>query len=180
EGTLPGPILWVAQTEELCEQAVQSWKFVWEKVGAEANLTISRLWSGNEDTATTGHQLVVATDAKLRSCLNAQEYGWLRESALVIIDEAHIAYSPSYTELRKLLGITYREAGRHLIGLTATAFRGRNEEETRLLAQRFGNRRLDHGVFSTDELEDAYRDLQRLGVLARVEHHEIAGGELRL
>src|SRR5690606_33162313 len=37
-GTPTGPILWIAQTAELCEQAVQSWKFVWENVGADRSL----------------------------------------------------------------------------------------------------------------------------------------------
>ncbi|MFI6867264.1 DEAD/DEAH box helicase [Nocardia sp. NPDC050406] len=180
-GGLSGPILWIAQTEELCEQAVQSWKFVWEKTGAEADLVISRLWSSNESTPTTsGPHLVVATDAKLLACLDKDAYAWLRDPKLVIVDEAHVALAPSYTGLLQQLGITSRETSRHLIGLTATAYRGRNEDETRRLVQRFGNHRLDRGVFSSDELEDAYKDLQDLGVLARVEHREIDGGELRL
>ncbi|TYB96299.1 ATP-dependent helicase, partial [Micromonospora sp. WP24] len=42
----PGrPILWIAQSTELCEQAVQSWKYVWEKTGlGGTRLSISRFW----------------------------------------------------------------------------------------------------------------------------------------
>ncbi|MFE2999156.1 DEAD/DEAH box helicase [Nocardia sp. NPDC059246] len=180
-GDLTGPILWIAQSEELCEQAVQSWKFVWEKAGAETKLVISRLWSSNGATPTSsGPHLVVATDAKLAICLEEDAYSWLRRPALVIIDEAHVALAPSYTKLLAQVGISQRETSRHLIGLTATAFRGRNEEETRRLVQRFGDRRLDRGVFSSDDPQSAYRDLQELGVLSRVEHREIDGGELKL
>ncbi|MFB9734479.1 MULTISPECIES: DEAD/DEAH box helicase [Streptomyces] len=177
-GDLKGPLLWIAQTEELCEQAVQSWKFVWSKVGAERPLTISRLWSSNEvgDVADHPH-LVVATDAKLQKCLGTDQYAWLREASLVIVDEAHTAISPRYTEVLALLGLTQYETRRHLLGLTATPFRNTNEDETRRLIGRFGNRRLDEGVFPSG---DPYSDLQKWGMLAQVEHRTLEGGRIEL
>ncbi|ALG13361.1 DEAD/DEAH box helicase [Kibdelosporangium phytohabitans] len=178
ESGLPdGPILWVAQTSELCDQAVQSWKFVWEKVGPEQSLVIDRLWTTNSATPVTGRpHLVVATDAKLRVCLGTDEYAWLREAALVFIDEAHVAIAPQYTELLERLGLTHRETSRHLIGLSATPFRN-DADRTRRLVQRFGDRRLDKGVFPGDE---PIPHLQELGVLARVEHRELVGADIRL
>ncbi|WP_405967316.1 DEAD/DEAH box helicase [Streptomyces sp. NBC_00015] len=177
-GDLNGPLLWIAQTEELCEQAVQSWKFVWSKVGAERPLTISRLWSGNEVGNILDHpHLVVATDAKLDRCLDTEPYTWLRQAALVIVDEAHTAVSPRYTAILRQLGLTQYETGRHLLGLTATPFRNTNEEETRRLVGRFGNRRLDEGVFPSG---DPYRDLQEWGMLAQVEHRTLEGGRIEL
>jgi superfamily II DNA or RNA helicase len=177
-GDLKGPLLWIAQTEELCEQAVQSWKFVWSKVGAERPLTISRLWSSNEVGDVVDHpHLVVATDAKLERCLSTDQYAWLREAALVIVDEAHTAISKRYTEVLGLLGLTQYESRRHLLGLTATPFRNTNEDETRRLISRFGNRRLDEGVFPSG---DPYRDLQDLGMLAQVEHRTLEGGRIEL
>ncbi|MFE9985380.1 sacsin N-terminal ATP-binding-like domain-containing protein [Streptomyces sp. NPDC005381] len=177
-GDLKGPLLWIAQTEELCEQAVQSWKFVWGKVGAERPLAISRLWSGNEVGNVVDHpHLVVATDAKLERCLSTEQYAWLKEAALVIVDEAHTAISKRYTEILSLLGLTQYETGRHLLGLTATPFRNTNEEETRRLVKRFGNRRLDEGVFPSG---DPYRDLQNWGMLAQVEHRTLEGGRIEL
>ncbi|MFD8706694.1 DEAD/DEAH box helicase [Kitasatospora sp. NPDC059648] len=177
-GELKGPILWIAQTEELCEQAVQSWQFVWSKAGAQTRLTINRLWTSNEAAPVTdGPQLVVATDAKLQVCLDTDRYAWLRDAALVVVDEAHMATSPRYTEILSLLGLTQHRTERHMLGLTATPFRGHNEEETRRLVNRFGARRLDEGVFPSD---DAYGYLQDLGVLARVEHRELTGGTIEL
>ncbi|WP_330452353.1 MULTISPECIES: DEAD/DEAH box helicase [unclassified Streptomyces] len=177
-GELSGPILWIAQTEELCEQAVQSWSFVWSKVGAEAPLTISRLWTTNEagPVADRPH-LVVATDAKLRNCLHTESYGWLRDAALVIVDEAHVAISPQYTEILAHLGLTAYETKRHLLGLTATPFRNTNDAETQRLVQRFGAHRLDDGVFPSG---DPYAELQELGMLARVTHRELLGGTIEL
>ncbi|MEU5096158.1 DEAD/DEAH box helicase [Streptomyces sp. NPDC020996] len=177
-GDLKGPLLWIAQTEELCEQAVQSWKFVWSKVGAEYPLTISRLWSSNEvGNVIDNPHLVVAIDAKLERCLDTDQYAWLRQAALVIVDEAHTAISKRYTEILSQLGLTQYETGRHLLGLTATPFRNTNEEETRRLVNRFGNRRLDQGVFPSG---DPYRDLQDWGMLAQVEHRTLEGGRIEL
>ncbi|MHB9861463.1 DEAD/DEAH box helicase [Streptomyces sp. YIM S03343] len=178
QGRLRGPVLWIAQTEELCEQAVQSWKFVWSKVGAEMPLVISRLWSSNEATRVDGRpHLVVATDAKLQICLETDDYDWLRDAALVIVDEAHGAMSPRYTSILEQLGLTHHRTSRHLIGLTATPYRN-NEELTRLLVQRFGSR-IDTGVFDGD-LAAAIKQLQHLGVLAQVEHRELAGATIQL
>lgn len=175
-GTPTGPIVWIAQTTELCEQAVQSWKFVWEKVGAEQSLVIDRLWHTNSATPVTGRpHLVVTTDAKLRMCLRSDEYGWLKKSFLVIVDEAHVAIAPQYTEILEQMGLTHRETSRHLVGLTATPFRS-DAELTRRLVQRFGNRRLDEGVFPGEPIHS----LQETGVLARVEHRELIGADMKL
>lgn len=177
-GELDGPILWIAQTEELCEQAVQSWSFVWSKVGAESSLSISRLWTTNEAGPVSDRpHLVVATDAKLRLCLDTEGYAWIRQASLVIVDEAHVAISPQYTKILEHLGLTSRETRRHLLGLTATPFRNTNDEETRRLVQRFGAQRLDDGVFTSG---DAYGELQELGMLAKVDHRELLGGTIEL
>ncbi|WP_027504828.1 DEAD/DEAH box helicase [Rhodococcus sp. UNC23MFCrub1.1] len=175
-GSPRGPIVWIAQTAELCEQAVQSWKFVWEKVGAEEDLVIDRLWSSNRATPSAGrNQLVVATDAKLASCLGSEEYEWLRDASLVIVDEAHVAISKEYTGILELFGLTHRVTGRPLIGLTATPFRN-DSELTRRLVQRFGDRRLDKGLLGDDPIES----LQAMGVLSRVEHRQMSGTRMSL
>ncbi|WP_436842170.1 DEAD/DEAH box helicase [Streptomyces cyaneofuscatus] len=177
-GELDGPILWIAQTEELCEQAVQSWSFVWSKVGAESSLTISRLWTTNEAGPVNDRpHLVIATDAKLRNCLGTDGYAWLRKASLVVVDEAHVAISPQYTKILEQLGLTARETQRHLLGLTATPFRNTNDEETKRLVQRFGAQRLDDGIFPSD---DAYGELQKLGMLAKVDHRVLMGGTIEL
>ncbi|POX44207.1 DEAD/DEAH box helicase [Streptomyces sp. Ru72] len=178
-GAPEGPIVWIAQTDELCEQAVQSWKFVWSKVGAGENLVIDRLWSTNAATPITGRpHLVVATDAKLRSCLDTDEYAWLRKASLVIVDEAHVAIAPQYTRILELFGLslTRNQTRCHLVGLTATPFRNDSDLTDRLV-KRFGNRRLDEGLFGDDEPIHA---LQRLGVLSRVEHRQLPGTKVAL
>ena len=39
-GSLGAPVLWMAETEELCEQAVQAWAYVWRAVGSRERLRI--------------------------------------------------------------------------------------------------------------------------------------------
>ncbi|MFI7675610.1 DEAD/DEAH box helicase [Actinophytocola sp. NPDC049390] len=175
-GTPRGPILWIAQTGELCEQAVQSWTFVWEKVGPKSSLVIDRLWHTNSATPVKDRpHLVVATDAKLESVLGEDAYAWLRQAALVIVDEAHVAISKSYTAILEKLGLTFRESTRHLVGLTATPFRN-SEELTERLVARFGRERLDEGIFDREPIPA----LQELGVLSAVEHRELRGADLQL
>jgi superfamily II DNA or RNA helicase len=177
EGRLGAPVLWMAETEELCEQAVQAWAYVWRAVGSRDRLRISRLWSANEAEAqTSGHHVVVATVAKLQNCVADDEYDWLANATCVVIDEAHGAIAPVYTEILSWLGLTASHAPRPLIGLTATPYRGTSQTETSRLVSRFYGNRLDAGVLG----EDQYATLQEMGVLARVEHELLEGIDLDL
>jgi superfamily II DNA or RNA helicase len=81
------------------------------------------------------------------------------------------------TPILRSLGITHAKTSRPLVGLSATPYRGFNKEETRLLTQRYGHRRLDEGIFP---LNDPFTPLQELGVLARVEHRELRGATIQL
>lgn len=176
---LGSPILWIAQSDELCEQAVQSWSEVWRRYGTEEELTISRLWAANEvEESITGPQAVVATVDKLRNKVEDEGYSWLKHASCVVVDEAHTATTPEYTRVLEWLGIQRRGATTKtrcpLIGLTATPFRGRSEEQTKRLADRFGRRRLD------SQSEDPYADLQELGVLAAIDGEVLEGTSVEL
>ncbi|WP_326826021.1 DEAD/DEAH box helicase [Streptosporangium sp. NBC_01756] len=176
------PVLWVAQTEELCEQAVQTWQLVWQHAGPAQRLTISRLWGSNEaDPVEDGYHLVVTTDAKLERVIETERYVWLREAQAVIVDEAHTSISPRYTQVLAALGLTPHRSRCPLIGLSATPFRGASSEETERLAARYGRNRLDYHPDGTGILgDDPYRRLQDLGVLAWVKHEELPGATLDL
>ncbi|MET8990635.1 DEAD/DEAH box helicase family protein [Nonomuraea wenchangensis] len=176
------PVLWVAQTEELCEQAVQTWQMVWRHTGPARQLTISRLWATNEaDPVEEGYHLVIATDAKLEKVIETDGYAWLREAQAVIVDEAHTSISPRYTQVLAALGLTPHRSRCPLVGLTATPFRGTNREETNRLVARYGGNRLDHHRDGTDILGgEPYLALQKLGVLAQVRHEELPGAKLDL
>lgn len=178
-GTTGSPVLWVAQRDELCEQAVQAWSEIWRDRGPRERLTISRLWGTNEaEPVAEGTQVVVATIAKLDSrVMHGTTYDWLTEATCIVIDEAHGAIGPSYTHLLEWQGMNRRKQRVPLLGLTATPYRGMNEEETKALVNRFGNRRLDTAAFGDKE---PYRELQDMGVLSRVEHRTLKGADIRL
>jgi superfamily II DNA or RNA helicase len=175
EDGLGGPLLWIAQSEELCEQAVQTWSTVWRDLGDGRPLRLCRLWSRNE-IADSDHDLtvVIATDAKLAECRNEPDYAWLSRPSTVVIDEAHEATGSDYTKTLAWLGLDAHHTERPLLGLTATPFKGTSEDMTRRLAGRFNRNLLD--VLG----EDPYGRLQHEGVLSRVEHRVLDGGEVAL
>jgi superfamily II DNA or RNA helicase len=179
-GELASPILWIAQTEELCEQAVQSWAEVWRSHGPDRVLRISRLWAMQtaEDRGGEADQVVVATIDKIVShCIDSPDYDWLANARCVVVDEAHTSTTKSYTALLRWTKIDRSDKHAPLIGLSATPFRGASKEETERLAARYGRRRLDDGAF--DEAVSIPL-LQKAGILARVEHMILEGSEVPL
>ena len=172
EDRLRGPVLWIAQSQELCEQAVQTTSTVWRGLGDERPLTIGRLWEGNTvHEPDTGFSFIVATDAQLDVVLHDPEYDWLKEASAVIIDEGHRAGgSERYTRILNWLGVAGRGWERPLVGLSATPFKGTSESATAALVSRFGGRKID-----AFEQDNAYRRLADIGVLARVQHQVLPG-----
>ena len=167
-------LLWVAQTEELCEQAVQSFRQVWSNIGREwTDLRVVRLWGGNPDPAPSPDNVptaIIASIQTLTSRLGADRLILVKNCALVVIDESHHAITPSYT---RLLNWFLPEAGAEdeaesrppVIGLTATPFRGRDEEETQRLANRFGQRMLP----AAENQPHLYDQLRADGILSSME-----------
>ena len=179
EGSLSGPVLWVAQSDELCEQAVQAWTEVWRSLGTLDQLMISRLWASNESASFTGGvQVVIATIAKLGGCYDDPGYDWLKGTQCLVIDEAHGSTQPSYTRLLEWLGLGRGRGDEKcaLIGLTATPFRGVSAQETERLVARYGRTRLDRDAMGGA----TYEGLQEMGVLARVDHKLIPGATITL
>lgn len=175
DGLLSSPVLWIAQSQELCEQAIQSFAEVWRWMGDERPLDVSRFWSGYEvDQSDEELQIVVAIDKTLDSRLPESSYDWLRDAGMVVIDEAHAAGdSPTYTRVLRQLGLTSAQTDRPLLGLTATPFKGRNADVNRLFAARFG----DNLLKSLPD-EDPIGELRRRGVLSEVDHHVLGGVEI--
>ncbi|MCC2030896.1 sacsin N-terminal ATP-binding-like domain-containing protein [Microbacterium allomyrinae] len=171
---LRGTVLWIAQSAELCEQAVQTFQAVWRYLGDERPLTIGRLWDTNTvHEPDTELSVVVATDAKIEAIMNRADYEWLKRPTAVFIDEAHRAGgSTRYTTILRWLGVDGRSWERPLVGLSATPFKGSASETsgTKELVARFGSNRL--AAFKSD----SYRQLVNLGVLANVRHEVLDTG----
>ena len=176
-----GGVLWVADRDELCEQAVEAWRQVWSSEGTQAtHLRISRLWAGMERPQPTSEfHVIVATIQTLSARLSNQpnEYEFLASFRLVVFDEAHRSIAPTFTSVMQDIGLTrFRKADEaFMLGLTATPYRGRDKDETTRLVRRYGSKRLDSGAFASDEPQDVVRELQDMGVLAEVDHETIEG-----
>ena len=177
-----GGVLWVADRDELCEQAVEAWRQVWSGIGAQAvRLRISRMWGGMEKPqATSDSSTLLSRPFKpLTPKLSRQprEYEFLANFNLVVFDEAHRSIAPTFTSVMQEIGLTrfQRADEPFLLGLTATPYRGWDEVETARLARRYGSNRLDSGAFASDEPEAVIRELQDMGVLAQADHETIEG-----
>ena len=182
---LTGGVLWVADREELLEQAVEAWQGVWASDGELAGtLTISRLWGGRRQPLPVGERNVIVASIQTLYSRFSQDSRFLSDFIfdVVVMDEAHRSTAPSYTKVLENLGLgrTYRSHEPCLIGLTATPYRGFSEKETQRLRYRYGHHRLDHGAFPSRDTNEVIRYLQAEGILAKADHAIIKGGKFQL
>lgn len=181
-----GGILWVADRDELCEQAVEAWRQVWSSEGTQAKrMRISRMWAGQPQPMLTGDvNVIVATIQTLSAKIARQpdSYEFLADFKLLVFDEAHRSVAPTFTSVMAELGLTRwrRPQEPFLLGLTATPYRGHDERETGRLVRRYSRNRLDEGAFASDDPEAVIQELQGMRVLARADHDTIEGGSFRL
>ena len=180
-----GGVLWVADRDELCEQAVEAWRQVWSSRGAATPLRISRMWDQQPPPmATSDFHIVVATIQTLHAKLSKGHpaYRFICDFGLVVFDEAHRSVASSYTSVMEEIGFTRwrRHDEPFLLGLTATPYRGHDERETGRLVNRYGRNRLDGGAFSSEDPIAVVGELQEMGVLAQADHETISGGSFSL
>lgn len=161
--------LWIAQTDELCEQAVQCFRQLWVNVGEPGeDLRVVRLWGGQKNPAPPeGDEatVVIASIQTLNSRSGRSDLSWIAQSGIVIIDECHHAIASSYTDLLRWLDVQIgseraREREAPVLGLSATPWRGYNEDESERLAARFDRRWLPADQAGLHE------KLSQMGVLA--------------
>ena len=185
-GGFAGGVLWVADRDELCEQAVDAWRQVWASVGIEGKrLRVSRMWAGQPlPRPASEFHVIVATIQTLYAKLSRQPeaYRFLTDFNLVVFDEAHRSVARTYTSIMEDIGLTRWQRGEEpfLIGLTATPYRGHDEAETQRLVRRYGKVRLDAGAFASDEPTEVIGELQQMRVLAHADHQTIDGGKFSL
>lgn len=163
DGSFSGNVLWVADRDELCEQAVEAWAQTWRSEGVQdGRLRVSRLWGGQPAPAVTHDwHVVVASIQTLHARLRSKSLDpeLVESLALVVFDEAHRSIAPTYTSAMNEIGLTFRQADSEpgLLGLTATPYRGYNESETQWLVNRYGQNRLDSQAFASDDPHAGHR-----------------------
>lgn len=141
-------ILWIAQSQEVCEQAVLCFKQIWERYGKGDILSIFRAWGTNDLPAADERGIIVGSVQKLISrksnlhCISDDD-----ALSAVFIDEAHHSVASSYPEILDRLGMSALPHGPRpndkipLVGLTATPERRHDSETVRLLKM-YGDKRI--------------------------------------
>lgn len=191
EGSQPTrPVaLWVAHTEELCAQAAQALRTVWQALVPGrclllANTTGARKFDAELDAIAhhTWDAAVLITTAQVgegllsEGLLERLSVSGAAQLRVMVIDEAHRAAAPTY---RRLIETSREVAGAPvaLLGLTATPFRnvqgGHADEATAPLRELFGSL-----VVPSVLGDDPKRLLIERGCLARPHYERVAGADL--
>jgi superfamily II DNA or RNA helicase len=173
-----GFILWIAQSDELCEQAVQAFREVWVDRGWKCHerrtLRLHRVW-GTRPIPDSAGGIAVASIQKLYQAMNdssaeaqVRYRAFVESTKAIVVDEAHHAIADEYRAVLHCFGISVHslEGSRvPLIGLTATPYRGSGVEENERLAQYFGR-----NLLIPTGMTDPIGELRARGILSRAQH----------
>lgn len=131
-------VLWLAHTDELCEQATLCFREVWQGSSNVCPVLLFRFWGGytrdleehRETLSTLEHRpaVLVSTPHRLRNLMEGKIangapilQALMQLVGLIVVDEAHRAAAPTYQQI-----ITHFSQAAHepaIVGLTATPFR---------------------------------------------------------
>lgn len=182
-------LLWLAHTEELCEQAFTCFKQVWEGSSNVSPLMLFRFWGrytqdliDHRTNLAAMHQrptVLISTPQRLVGLIEERVplartvlQDLLELTALLVIDEAHRAATPMYQTI--LDG--FEQAGNRaaLIGLTATPFRGEYDPADPVAGTQKLRKLFRRIIEPTKTLGDDPRsELQKRGFLAKPVWQEI-------
>jgi DNA repair protein RadD len=163
-------VIWLAHTEELCEQAAEEFSIAWQSIG-DRHVELFRHFGAHrvELDDIRGGFLVAGLQKLYRDSLPRQaEFISLgRRSPLVVMDEAHSAVAPTYQHLLNLLTAT-RGMGSAILGLSATPGRaGMYVEDSRRLAEFFAWNKV---TLEVPGFPNPVEYLQQQGYLARADY----------
>jgi len=114
-------ILWLAHSEELCEQAAEEFSRAWAPLGNRA-VSLARFYGPFEaDLGNLTNAFVVASLGKMYQRSGTDQSAVLRLKSrlrMIVFDEAHKATAASYKHIMDLLAPAYGQVG--IVGLSAT------------------------------------------------------------
>ena len=162
----PGLVVWLAYSEELCEQAAKEFERSWHHLGNRP-IKVNRFWGGRNLDLGEGHDgIVVAGLGKLFSAAK-KHIPFIGElsskTTLVIIDEAHQSIAETYRLVIESLLALNPQTG--LLGLTATPGRTYSDVDAdEELAKFFGKQKV---MLQVDGYENPVAYLVENGYLAK-------------
>lgn len=117
----PALVVWLAYSEELCEQAATEFQRAWQCLG-DRDVSLHRFWGNHDlelDQVRDGIVVAGLSKTYSRAKVSIQFINRLgSRSSLVVIDEAHQAVAETYKLVLDALVVPYDKTG--LLGLTAT------------------------------------------------------------
>ena len=139
----PTLVVWIALTEELCEQAINEFKQTWNAVG-DRDVTVLRFFGSHSskilnEIEDARDAFIIASMSKLEHVNSDQFLTTMADKVnLVVMDEAHHATAPTYKKTIEILAKKHTDT--KLLGLSATPGRTLNSsEEDFHLANFFGS-----------------------------------------
>jgi len=163
-------VIWLANSEELCEQAIESFREVWSHIGL-FKIDLIRAFGPHGLAIPERASFIVGGFAKVHSAFKRDKELPGELSArigMIIVDEAHQVVAPTYHNVVRQLLLKNHQV--HLIGLTATP--GRSDpsgEETGELIHFFSGNRIE--IASGEE--STIQFLKKRKVLAQVEREPL-------
>lgn len=142
-------VVWLAHSEELCEQAIREFVDTWTEIGSR-DVQVYRFYGSHApDLLSDGHRTGLVVAGLAKTYRHAQRHDLFLttladRTALVVIDEAHQAIAETY---KFILDSLVEKHGARLLGLSATPGRTWNnplkDEE---LANFFGRNKVTIGT----------------------------------
>ncbi len=145
-----GLVVWLADTEELCDQAYKEFEYAWKHLG-NRSLSSYSYFSDSEGTLSGIDSGFLVAGLQKLNCTKKSEREFLYRrlsvnATLVVFDEAHKSIAPTYSEIVNEL--VPQEKHSFVLGLTATP--GRNfdigSEENAALSAFFHNNKVEMRV----------------------------------
>ncbi|MCA0972261.1 DEAD/DEAH box helicase [Halobacillus litoralis] len=170
----PTVVVWLAASEELCEQAAEEFEKAWGYLGNRP-INIHRYW-GNKDLEPSDitEGLVVVGFPKITSKVkrsNGHKFiaNFANKTSLIIVDEAHQAIATTY---RYVLDTLFEhDDNKMLLGLSATPGRTYDDvEEDKRLADFFSKKKV---ILEVDGYENPVEYLVDEGYIAKVNFKEL-------
>lgn len=186
-----GIIIWIAHTDELLEQAYETFVSVWNHIG-DGEITIYKMWGdGVKDISDNPNGFMVCGIQKLQSMYKNQheQFEKLKNNVrLIVYDEAHKAAAEGAMGIVKSLMVMKQGmSDRSLMGLTATP--GRSTEmstDNDVLVSLFGGRiiEIDTNVINQIKLskqeavntipeKDIIKYFQERKILSKIKKEEL-------
>lgn len=181
-------VLWLANTEELCDQAFKTFVNTWPKKALLNSAAINLVRDSKDSLRSLGDHCVfyvssiqsLWSNGEVSSVITSEKL--FKDVSLIVFDEAHMAIASTYKQIVLQL-IANSNLQPKFLGLTATPGRSLTtslkrfnielDDENRALSDFFNNNKIS--LEAPDGFETPLDYLRSLGVIANLDLHRIEG-----